>query len=109
MVEQADTLDSIFGSLSNPTRRDILQRVSARSMSVSAIAQHYNFSFAAVAKHLDVLEHAGLVRKTKRGKEQLVTVDPEALAAASNYLETYRQLWEQRLDSLGTYLRAIKK
>jgi DNA-binding transcriptional ArsR family regulator len=107
MVEQVYSLDSIFGSLSDPTRRDILKRISKRGMSVSAIARHYKFSLAGVAKHLDVLERAGLVCKSRQGKEQIVTIDPEALATANYYLENYKQLWEQRLDSLDKYLKSV--
>src|SRR5690242_1847410 len=106
MVECILQLDNIFGSLSDPTRRDILRRVSARSMSVGEIANNYDISFAGVAKHLSVLEHAGLVRKTRRGKEQIVAIDSKTLAAASDYFDTYRRLWEQRLDSLDAYLQA---
>ncbi len=108
MVEQSFSLDAIFGSLSDPTRRDIIKRISERSMSVSAIAKHYKFSFAGVAKHLEVLERAGLIRKARKGKEQIVTIDPAALAAANGYLEDYKQLWEQRLDSLDQFLKTIK-
>lgn len=107
MVEQAYSLDAVFGSLSDPTRRDILKRISKRSMSVSAIARHYKFSLAGVAKHLEVLERAGLVSKVRQGKEQIVTIDPAALAAANNYLENYKKLWEQRLDSLDHYLKSL--
>lgn len=107
MVELTYDLNSVFGSLSDPTRRDILKRISKRGMSISAIAKHYEFSFAGVAKHLDVLERAGLVRKTRHGKEQIVTIDPQALAAANDYLEVYKQLWEQRLDSLDQYLKSL--
>lgn len=109
MVEQIYNLDGIFGSLSDPTRRDILKRVSECDMSISKIARHYEFSFAGVAKHLDVLQHAGLVRKTRHGKEQMVTIDPVALAAANDYLKNYKQLWERRLDSLDKYLDSINK
>src|SRR5580704_4670056 len=109
MVEQEYSLDSIFGSLSDPTRRDILKRITERSMSIGSIAEYYTLSFAGVAKHLDVLAHAGLIRKTRHGKEQLVAIDPVALAAASDFLEDYRQLWEQRLDTLDTYLQSINQ
>lgn len=109
MVEQEYSLDAIFGSLSDPTRRDILKRISDRSMSVGSIAGYYTFSFAGVAKHLEVLERAGLIRKTRQGKKQIVTIDPIALSAANEYLEDYKKLWEQRLDVLGTYLSTIKK
>lgn len=108
MVEQVYSLDAVFGSLSDPTRRDILKRISKRSMSVGAIAEHYKFSFAGVAKHLGVLERAGLIKKTKQGKEQIVTIDPAALAAANDYLVKYEQLWNKRLDSLDQYLKSIK-
>ncbi len=108
MVEQVYSLDAVFKSLSDPTRRDILGHISKHSMSVGAIAEHYTFSFAGIAKHLGVLERAGLIRKTRQGKEQIVTIDPSALAAANDYLASYTQLWEQRLDSLDTYLQSIK-
>ena len=106
MVEQVYSLDSVFGSLSDPTRRDILKRISAGSMSVGAIAKKYQFSLAGVAKHLDVLEHAGLIRKVRRGKQQIVTIEPQGLALANDYLENYKQLWEKRLDSLDQYLKS---
>jgi DNA-binding transcriptional ArsR family regulator len=104
MVEYTYNLDSIFGSLSDPTRRDILRRISEHNMSVGQVAKHYAISFAGVAKHLDVLERAGLIRKTRKGKEQIVSIDPRALANANEYLESYRQIWEQRLDSLEKLL-----
>jgi DNA-binding transcriptional ArsR family regulator len=109
MVEQSNTLDSVFGSLSDPTRRDILKKVSKKSLSVSQIATHYQLTFAAVAKHLDVLHRAKLISKNRRGKEQIVSLSPETLAAASNYLGTYKQLWENRLDSLDIFLKSIDK
>lgn len=106
MVERVYQLDSVFGSLSDPTRRDILQRISEHGMSVGAIARHYEISLAAIAKHLNVLERAGLVRKTRQGKEQIVMIEPSALAAANDYLKTYQRLWERRLDSLDEYLQS---
>ncbi len=109
MVEQENRLNSVFGSLSDPIRRDILKKVSKKSMSVGQIAAHYQLTFAGVAKHVDVLNHAGLITKARRGKEQIVSISPHALAAASNYLENYKQLWENRLDSLDEYLKTINK
>lgn len=72
------------------------------------IARHYDISFAGIAKHVDVLSRAGLVTKTRQGKEQIVEIVPEALANANGYLETYRNLWERRLDRLDAYLKKIK-
>jgi DNA-binding transcriptional ArsR family regulator len=108
MVEQSYILDAVFKSLSDPIRRDILARVRERDMNVSEIAVHYDLSFAGVAKHLTVLERAGLVSKTKRGKEQIVTINPKALAAADRYIESYREVWEKRLDALDAYLTSTK-
>jgi DNA-binding transcriptional ArsR family regulator len=109
MVEQSYQLDILFGSLSDPTRRDILKRVAKKAMSIGEIALHYRMSFAAVAKHLKVLELAGLIHKNRHGKEQIVTVSPPALASANAYLENYRELWENRLDSFDRYVNSINK
>jgi DNA-binding transcriptional ArsR family regulator len=104
MVEYTLSLDSIFGSLSDPTRRDILRRVSGNTMSVGEIAKPYDLTFAAVSKHLKVLERAKLIIKRRQGKEQIVSLAPQALADASEYLDWYRQFMEVRYDSLEVYL-----
>jgi DNA-binding transcriptional ArsR family regulator len=109
MVERTYQLDFVFGCLSDPTRRDILGRVNKHAMSVSAIAENYDFSLAGIAKHLSVLERAGLIHKERQGKEQIVSIDPNGLAAANDYLETYRELWEHRLDSLDTFVTSFNK
>jgi len=106
MVEYAFSLDSTFGALADPTRRDILRRVSSAELSISQIARNYNLTFAAVSKHLKVLEKARLITKRKQGKEQLVSLAPQAFADATQYLEWYRQFWEQRLDALDSYLKS---
>jgi len=106
MVEYTFQLDSVFGALSDPTRRDILSRVAQQELSVGEIAKHYELTFAAVSKHLKVLEKAKIIFKQRRGKEQIVHLSPGALASANEYLEFYRQLWEQRLDSLDQYLKS---
>ena len=105
MVEYTFPLDSIFSSLADPTRRDILARVAQAELTVSEIAMPYDMSLAAVSKHLKILERAKLVVKRKRGKEQLVTMNAQGLADANQYLQQYKQLWEQRLDSLDEYLK----
>ena len=104
MVEYALSLDSTFSSLSDRTRRDILRRVSGREMSVGEIARPYDLTFAAVSKHLKVLEKAKLITKRRRGTEQMVQLSPTALADAAEYLQWYRQFMEARLDSLENYL-----
>ena len=107
MVEQESQLNLVFGSLSDPTRRDILKKVSKKSLSVSEIAMHYELTFAAVAKHLEVLHRAKLISKERRGKEQIVSIAPDTLVSASKYLGAFEELWKNRLDSLDTYLKTI--
>jgi DNA-binding transcriptional ArsR family regulator len=105
MVEYSLQLDSIFNSLADPTRRDILNRIARSPLTVSQVAQPYDMSLAAISKHLKVLEKARLVSKRRKGKEQIVRLAPQALGDASDYLEYYRQMWESRLDSLEQYLK----
>jgi len=100
MVEYSLQLDSIFGSLADPTRRDILQRLGGGELSVGEIARPYHMTFAAISKHLKVLEKAQLVVKRRRGREQIVELTPGALAEAGEYLRRYEQLWQRRLDAL---------
>jgi DNA-binding transcriptional ArsR family regulator len=97
-------LDSIFGSLADPTRRDILRRLATGELSIGAIAEPYNLTFAAISKHVQLLERAKLVIKRRQGKQQYVALAPGAFASATAYLEWYRDLWEERLDSLENYL-----
>lgn len=74
-------------------------------MTVGEIATQYPLTFAAIAKHLNVLHRAKLISKERRGREQVVSIAPDTLLAASRYLETYQQLWEHRLDSLARFLK----
>ncbi len=105
MVEYTFSLDSTFGALSDPTRRDILRRVSDTELSVGQLARFYDLTFAAVSKHLKVLEKAALIVKRRNGKEQLVSLAPQALADAADYIEWYKQFMEARLDALEIYLK----
>ena len=104
MVEYALNLDSIFGSLADPTRRDILRRVTNDELSVGEIAKSYDLTFAAISKHLKVLEKAQLIIKRRRGKEQMISLAPRALADAAEYLQWYQQFMDQKYDSLEKYL-----
>jgi DNA-binding transcriptional ArsR family regulator len=108
MVDRLLSLDSVFGSLSSPVRRDILQRVARDELTVTEISKPYNLTFAAISKHLKILEKAKLIIKRRRGKEQLVTLAPQTLEEAAEYLDHYKKLWEDRLDSLEEYLKTIK-
>lgn len=105
MVERDVYLNNLFGSLADPVRRDMLQRLINAQYTVSQLAENYSISFAAVAKHLNVLERARLVIKQRRGKEQVVSIAPAALRDASMYLAQYEALWNKRFDALDKILK----
>lgn len=98
-------MDRIFRALADSTRRDIVARVMAgESASVSALAGRYDMSFAAVQKHVAMLEQAGLVTKHRRGRERIVRGDPERLAHARQLLSQLEQLWVERFSQLDAVL-----
>ena len=105
MVEQAIQLDNIFHCLADPIRRYILRRVMQYELSVGELVDKYDVSFAAISKHLKVLESAKLIRKRKEGKKYMVALAPEALKEADEYLEQYRQMWESRFTKLDALLQ----
>lgn len=97
-------VDKVFHALSDATRRDILRRSAPGSLSVSRLADGYPMSFAAVQKHVAVLERAGLVTKQRRGREQLVRTDPRAIAAARRALDQLEAMWRGRVDRMNELL-----
>lgn len=105
MVEQSLHLDSMFHALADATRRDILARVSKMECSISELAKPYALSFAAIAKHISVLERANLVQKKRRGKEQIVSLTPRTLQVAEKHIARYTSMWNERFDKLEHILK----
>ncbi len=98
-------LDQLFRALADSTRRDIVTRLmTGETASVSALATRYDMSFAAVQKHVAVLEEAGLVSKESRGRERIVRSNPERLAEARRLLLQLEQLWLARFSQLDQVL-----
>jgi DNA-binding transcriptional ArsR family regulator len=97
-------VDAIFHALADATRRDIVARVIEREQSVSSLAAGYAMSFAAVQKHVAVLERASLVAKSRQGREQIVRADPVAIARARALLEQYETLWRHRAARIDAIL-----
>jgi DNA-binding transcriptional ArsR family regulator len=93
-------VDRIFRALADATRRDILRRTMAGEASVSQLAAAYDMSFAAVQKHVAVLEGAGLVTKQPHGRERIVRGNPETVRKAQLLLDRYEQLWRARIAQL---------
>jgi DNA-binding transcriptional ArsR family regulator len=106
---EQDRVDRIFHALSDPTRRDIVVRSLLGEHSVSALARDYPMSFAAVQKHVAVLERAGLVTKQRRGREQLVRGEIDAVREADLVLRRLEDLWRSRLDRFGEVLADVTK
>lgn len=108
-LNSAANLDEIFGCLTDATRRDILRRVASAQLTVGQLAARYNLTFAAVSKHLKVLERAGLIIKRKVGRKHYILLAPDNFKDATEYLEWYKKLWETRLDDLDKYLRSTNE
>lgn len=99
-----DEVDRIFRALADATRRDIVQRTLAGEATVSQLAAAYDMSFAAVQKHVAVLEGAGLVTKRPHGRERIVRGNPETIRRAQSLLDSYEQIWRGRIERLDTLL-----
>jgi DNA-binding transcriptional ArsR family regulator len=98
------TVDDLFHALADATRRDILRRSIDGELSVSRLAEGYPMSFAAIQKHVAVLERAGLVTKVRRGREQLVRTDPDALDRARRALDELEATWSGRVERMSALL-----
>jgi DNA-binding transcriptional ArsR family regulator len=102
--ESEERADAFFHALADRTRRDILRRVLAGEHSVTALASHYDMSFAAVQKHVAILERAGLITKRKQGREQLASGDVQAVRSVASMLEELEETWRGRIDRIDTLL-----
>ena len=99
-----DEVDRLFRALADATRRDILRRTMAGESSVSHLAAAYDMSFAAVQKHVTVLEGAGLVTKHPHGRERIIRGNPEAIRRAQALLDRYEEIWRSRIERLDDLL-----
>jgi DNA-binding transcriptional ArsR family regulator len=102
-----EEVDRLFHALADATRRDILRRCIAAEPSVSRLADIYPMSFAAVQKHVAVLERAGLVTKERRGREQLVRTDGDALGRARRILDELEVAWRGRVSRMADLLAQV--
>lgn len=102
-------VDRIFRALADSTRRDIVRRTLTSEATVSELAAAYDMSFAAVQKHVAVLEGAGLVTKRPRGRERIVRGDPERIRRARRLLAAFEDIWRARVTRLDALLDAQKE
>src|SRR5213083_2348561 len=96
--------DRVFAALADHTRRDIVRRTISVGEGVAELASHYPMSFAAVQKHVAVLERAGLITKQRIGRRRVVRTNPEALLVARRLLDQYDGLWRARIDRMNELL-----
>lgn len=102
-------IDQIFRALADATRRDIVRRTLVGEASVSELARDYDMSFAAVQKHVAVLEAADLVAKIPRGRERMVRGNPETIRRAQELLGHFERLWRGRIDRLDQVFAAERE
>ncbi|HEY2618096.1 MAG TPA: metalloregulator ArsR/SmtB family transcription factor [Acetobacteraceae bacterium] len=103
-----DRLSQTFAALSDPTRRAILTRLASGEASVTELAEPFDMSLPAISKHLKVLEHAGLITRSREAQWRPCRLEARPLKGASDWLEHYRIFWEQSLDRLEDYLKELQ-
>lgn len=99
-------LDAVYAALAHPVRRTLLEHLRAGGAKVTDLAAPFPMSLAAVSKHIRVLESAGLIQRTIRGREHQLVLEPSPLVSAADWLDSYRRFWEERLDLLDARLRS---
>lgn len=105
---QTDPLSAKFSALADPTRRAILARLALGESSVNELAEPFDMSLPAISKHLKVLEHAGLISRSREAQYRPCKLEPEALRVVDGWLEEYRRLWNERFDRLDAYLKDLQ-
>ena len=103
-----DHLSATFAALADPTRRAILARLSTGEATVTDLAEPFEMSMPAISKHLKVLERAGLVARSREAQWRPCRIEAAPLKDVAEWVETYRGIWEQRLDRLDAYLRELQ-
>ncbi|MEH1919800.1 MULTISPECIES: ArsR/SmtB family transcription factor [unclassified Nostoc] len=103
-----EQLSLTFAALADPTRRAILAHLSKGEASVSELAKPFKMSLPAISKHIKVLERAGLIVRGREAQWRPCQIQAQPLKQAADWIEQYRQLWEQRLDQLDDYLQELQ-
>ena len=99
-------LDRVFSAVSDPTRRDILERLAGSEARVTDLARAYPISLNSTSKHIRVLEGAGLIRRTVQGREHILTLEAAPLSEAAGWIDHYRRFWSEQLAALDAFVTA---
>jgi DNA-binding transcriptional ArsR family regulator len=105
----ADPVSDVFAALADPTRRAILARLASGEATVNELAAPFPISPQAVSKHLNVLERAGLIVRTREAQWRRCRLEPAPLRGIALWVDQYRRFWDERYDSLDDYLRELKE
>lgn len=108
MVQHTPRLDRGFAALADPTRRSILEFLGRRDASISDLAARFEITLTGIKKHVQVLEHSGLVRTEKRGRVRHCTLGPRRLEHEAAWIDKYRRMLDARLNRLGEFLERTK-
>ena len=104
----ADRLSTAFAALADPTRRAILARLALGEATVKELAEPFAMSLPAISKHLKVLEQAGMIAQSREKQWRPRRLEPTALKEATDWLDHYRQFWDQSFDRLDSYLKVLQ-
>jgi DNA-binding transcriptional ArsR family regulator len=103
-----ETRRDVFQAIADPTRRQIITLIAKRSMNLNSIADHFDVTRPAISNHIRILVECGIVTIEQIGRERFCEVEPDHLKKVADWVEPFRQLWEQKLDSFETYLNKLQ-
>lgn len=109
MSQPTDRLSAIFAALADPTRRAMLARLTQGEATVKELAEPFNISLPAVTKHLKVLQRAGLITQGREAQWRPCRLEAAPLREVNDWLERYRRFWDESLDKLDVYLKALQQ
>ena len=98
----------VFQAIADPVRRDIIKLLAPQALTVSAVAEKFKVSRPAISKHLKILEECGIVVITQQGRERFCQIQPSSLLPAFLWIDQYRDLWEEKIDSFEQYLKELQ-
>lgn len=98
----------VFQAIADPVRRDIIQLLSRERLTVNAVAEKFDVSRPAISKHLKILEECGIVTFDQQGRERYCMIEPKNLIPAFLWIDQYKNLWEEKLDSFENYLNQLQ-
>ena len=98
----------VFQAMADPIRRDIIELLAGEILTVNEVADHFEVSRPAISKHLKILEECGLVSISQKGRQRYCMIQPKKLIPAFLWIDQYRNLWEERIDSFENYLQQLQ-